>query len=122
MLPPNRDLARRRPVWAAWSELYLDTEPTAATLDAVARALAASPYAVAELAAILLDEVHPCLVINLLVPAGVWSGFDAAQLEARILRRARARWRWPSTAWPLRRTMRRLSDPLLARVARLRAP
>jgi hypothetical protein len=80
------DLAGRRPVWEALSDLFLDTEVSLARNWRVG-ILAASPYSLEELERILIDEVHPICKYNLLSVAGVWAGFDQAWLEARILRR-----------------------------------
>lgn len=91
--PATADLADRRPVWEALSELFLDTDPALSRSWRVAQ-LARSPYSLAQLEHILVDEVHPVCKYNLLSVAGVWSGFDAAWLEATILRRLRSRWRF----------------------------
>ncbi len=103
MRPPAEDLAQRRPVWLALSELFLDTD-IETLLPSLAHALAASAYSEAELERILRDEVQPLLQWNLLSVAGVWDGFDAEWLEHSILaRRHRLRlpflfpheeWRW----------------------------
>lgn len=82
------DLEQRRPVWAALSELYLDSSYRD-EIRVAARKLAASPYALDELRSILFDEVHPTLCGNLLAPVGAWSGFDQDQLALRILRSQR---------------------------------
>ncbi|MFG0318983.1 MAG: hypothetical protein ACF8XB_17055 [Planctomycetota bacterium JB042] len=89
------ELAERRPVWAALSELFLDVEPTDDGRRDVARALAASPYALEDLERILRREVFPVLWRNLFLVAGVWDGFDLERLEREIVRRRRRRWRWP---------------------------
>ncbi|HNR90940.1 MAG TPA: hypothetical protein PKO41_00810 [Dokdonella sp.] len=95
MIEARDDLARRRPVWAALSELYLDTD-TAGLVEHCAHDLARSDYDLDELATILRREVHPVLRTNLFVSAGVWNGFDPDWLEAEILRRhARPRWLRP---------------------------
>lgn len=86
------DLAARRPVWLALSALYLDTDVREHYAEA-ARACAASPYSLAELQAILLDEVNPVLHTNTWQPAGVWQAFCPEWLCAEILRRQRQpRW------------------------------
>ena len=54
----------RKPVWIALSELFLDVDPSLA-YDYIARTLAASPYTLNELYAILCDEVAPLLKSNL---------------------------------------------------------
>lgn len=71
------------PVWIALSGLYLDTE-IEAFHDAIADTLAASPFPLDELRAMLVHDVHPVLFTNLMAPVGVWDGFDEAWLVARI--------------------------------------
>lgn len=85
MVPLPIELAARRPVWLALSDLYLDTD---VQLFRVGNActLAASPYGLDELDAILREEVHPACAANLTCVAGEWAGFDAEWLERRILR------------------------------------
>lgn len=79
------DLPRRRPVWLALSDLFLDTDVT--LLQAAnARLLAASPYSLEELDTILREEVYPACAFNLREVAGEWAGFDADWLERRIRR------------------------------------
>lgn len=86
------DAAARRRAWIALSALYLDTDVDGEHAH-VARTLAASPFALDALRAMLFDDVHPALRANLWSVAGVWSGFDEAWLVARIERR-RGRPRW----------------------------
>lgn len=73
----------RVPVWVALSELYLDTE-VEAFHDAIATTLAASPFPLDALHAMLVHDVHPVLYTNLMTPVGVWDGFDSEWLVARI--------------------------------------
>ena len=73
----------RKPVWIALSELFLDTDPSLAYAY-IARTLAASPYTLNELYAILCYEVAPLLKINLYAPAGVWEGFDEDWLVKKL--------------------------------------
>jgi hypothetical protein len=75
--------ASRVPVWLALSELYLDTDVSAFHAD-ITRTLAASPYSLEALQAILFDEVHPALHTNLLQVAGEWAGFDEDWLLAHL--------------------------------------
>ncbi|KAB2897329.1 MAG: hypothetical protein F9K31_12000 [Dokdonella sp.] len=112
------DPEARRPVWEALSELYLDV-PWRPFVRGAARTLAGSPYSLGELRAILFDEVHPVLVLNLCATAGVWDRFDQAWLEQRILTN-RARWWRP---WPCcgRRYARLLWRVLAPRIERERA-
>ena len=50
------ELEVRRPLWAALSDLYLDTEPD---WERVAALCATSPFEISALRRILFDEVHP---------------------------------------------------------------
>ena len=117
---PEQDLANRLPVWTALSEIYLDTELSPDQLELLAKTLAASPYSRDELEHILLAELHPVLAMNLLAVAGVWAGFDAGWLQARILARSGARFRWPTRLFPLRKSIRTSVRPVLVRVDELR--
>lgn len=90
--PATEDLAARRPVWEALSDLFLDTDPSLSRAWRVQQ-LAHSPYTMAQLQAILVDEVYPVCRANLLSVAGEWAGFDPAWLEGRILRRLSSRFR-----------------------------
>ena len=84
-LPPVReDLERRRPVWLALSDLFLDTDVNFLRA-ANTRLLAASTYSLAELDGILRHEIYPACSFNLRQVAGEWAGFDAGWLERRIL-------------------------------------
>ena len=85
MTPAHTDLARRRPVWLALSDLFLDTD-VQIFREGNTRTLAASPYSVDELDTILHEEVYPACSFNLSLVAGEWAGFDADWLERRILR------------------------------------
>lgn len=87
----------RVPVWIALSGLYLDTE-VEAFHDAIAETLAASPFDLDELQAMLMHDVHPVLFANLMAPAGVWDGFDEDWLVERIRARGGRRRRGLS-AW-----------------------
>ena len=120
MLPPDQDLPNRRPVWEALSDLFLDTELSDPIREGLARDLAASPYALDELHAILRDEVYPVCKTNLLSVAGNWSGFDLDWLEARILARRPVRWRWPSRLSPIWRAVSADVEDLFSRVERKR--
>jgi hypothetical protein len=119
MTHPEGDLANRRPVWEALSDLFLDTELTDDVREGLARRLAASPYTIEELRAILYDEVYPACKSNLLSVAGVWTGFDLDWLENEILTHRRA-WRWPLFLSPLRRGVRAAAEDLFSRAERRR--
>lgn len=83
---PEVDVESRRPVWAALSELFLDTNLDSADVNRIAKMLARSRYSLDELDQILLWEVYPACRSNLLSIAGEWAGFDPEWLESRILR------------------------------------
>lgn len=78
------ELARRRPVWSALSELFLDTELQPSDHVWIARRLRDSGYSDATLRRILVDEVAPACGGNLMSLVGEWAGFDERWLEERI--------------------------------------
>jgi len=94
MKPASSDLERRRPVWVALSEFFLDTEFQPGDLQRIAQVLADSGYSDEELEYIFRREVSPAVGANLLSVAGEWAGFDPEWLEARILERERGWSRW----------------------------
>src|SRR5262249_52863850 len=85
---PQEELVRRRPVWEALSEFFLDTELNESQLRHIATVLRASGYAESELEEILICEIAPVLYSNLCLwhtIAGVWDAFDVDKIEAAIL-------------------------------------
>lgn len=83
----------RVPIWRALSDLYLDTD-VSLFYSHIAETLAASPFSLDELRAILIEDVHPALYANLLIVAGEWAGFEDEWLLPRIAEtRRRPRWR-----------------------------
>ncbi len=80
------DLTNRRPVWNALSSLFLDND---VSLDRSWRVglLASSPYSMQDIEQILIDEIYPICVHNLLLVAGEWAYFDEEWLESKILSR-----------------------------------
>lgn len=113
------DDAARIPVWIALSELYLDTE-VEHFHDAIAATLAASPFDLEELHAMLMHDVHPVLFTNLMAPAGVWDGFDEAWLVERIRARGGSR-RRGIAQWCFRGEMQTQWAAVAAKVTALRA-
>jgi hypothetical protein len=95
MLNPS-DIARRKPVWVALSDLWLDTELQEHDLRYMAQVMWKSGYSLAELRAIYLYEVAPVVYINLLSPTGEWARFDpewlCAEAEKWARRHSRGRW------------------------------
>lgn len=77
-------MERRKPVWIALSELWLDTELTDRDLEHIAAIMVESGFSVATLRQIYLTEVAPVVSFNLLCVAGVWTGFDERELCAAI--------------------------------------
>ncbi|KJJ98722.1 hypothetical protein UB43_18870 [Pseudomonas sp. 21] len=116
----------RESVWLALSELWLDTEPSDADLNYIARTLAESDYCVEELEAIYRREVVPAVYPNALSVAGEWTGFDADWLFGKCRQNRRQandllfRWR----CWLLSRTVGRLMNEhwqqVLGRVSEFR--
>ena len=88
------ELQRRKPVWTAFSEFWLDTEIDDADLWRIAAVAAASGYNLQELRDIYLHEVAPVVGANLLTVAGEWAGFDEEWLHAQAHQRAERRSRW----------------------------
>jgi hypothetical protein len=87
MLPPAKeDLLRRRWMWMALSDLFLDEEVTKDTLCEIARIAAECGYTEQELDAIYRCEVAPAVAFNAFDMAGTWGYFDTVWLEKRILR------------------------------------
>ncbi len=87
----STDIERRKPVWLAMSEFWLDTELEESDLVRIADTLAASEYSVAELENIYLWEVAPVVYLNTYVVAGAWAGFDEEWLWAGAIERANHR-------------------------------
>lgn len=83
------EVARRRPVWLAISDLWLDTELQDSDFAHMARVLHESGYDLPRLQGIMEDEVAPVVFRNLLCVAGVWDGFDEDWLFERIETRLR---------------------------------
>lgn len=90
----DTELERRKPVWTAFSELWLDTELDENDLSRIARVAAESRYSIAELRDIYLHEVAPVVYRNLWGVAGVWNAFDEEWLHAEARRRAERRSLW----------------------------
>lgn len=90
----DAEVERRKPVWTAFSEFWLDTELEDSDLKRIARVAADSGYSLAELRDIYLYEVAPVVSVNLLAVAGEWSGFDEEWLHAEARKRAEQRSSW----------------------------
>jgi len=97
-------IRRRKPVWAALSELWLDTELDENQLRGIAQVLIDSGFDSAKLRQIYLYEVAPVVYRNLLIPAGNWSGFDEDWLYKTIVESLATRGKF---AWLLIRLRRK---------------
>lgn len=106
MKNPASDLERRRPVWNAMSELYLDTKLELDDLKRIANVLRSSRYCEAELELIMFGEVFPVLIPNLWSMAGEWSGFDLESFHGAILDRQSRRLKFPTAMIPGRSLVR----------------
>lgn len=92
---------RRLPVWAALSELFWDNEVQAGDHDRIAAAIRAAGVDAAQAEAILVREVAPVFVPNLLSVAGEWTGWSKADVRDAVtahLRRGPVRRRL-AAAW-----------------------
>ena len=101
------EIDRRKPVWLAFSEFWLDTELGADDLERLASAIEQSGFSIGELRRIHLEEVAPVLYPNLLSPAGEWAGFDEECLYAAITQNI-------DRTGPIRRLAHRLARPVMA--------
>ncbi|MBL1321872.1 MAG: hypothetical protein COA63_012545 [Methylophaga sp.] len=59
------DLEKRKLLWTAFSDLWLDTEISQMTLNYIAREVKQSGYSLAELKHIYQHEVAPCCIAKL---------------------------------------------------------
>jgi len=73
----------RKPVWVAFSDLFLDTDVTLIYGD-IAQVCADSEYSAAELKEILFEEVAPVVSGNLMSIAGEWAAFNEDWLVKQI--------------------------------------
>ena len=87
----EEEIERRKPVWAALSDLWLDTELTEDDLHRIAGVMKRSGYVFHKLRDMYLFEVAPVVFPNLLSVAGEWAGFDEEWLFAEVSKRARRR-------------------------------
>ncbi|MGC3972229.1 MAG: hypothetical protein QM775_34280 [Pirellulales bacterium] len=104
----QRHIERRRPLWLALSQLWLDTELTDADLARIARTMTDSGLSLAALREVYVAEVAPAVYWNSLAVAGAWSGFDEDRLCERIvdiLRNRPRRTRFMAWFPPTRRLM-----------------
>jgi hypothetical protein len=106
MMLSDDEIERRRPVWLAVSELWLDTELDENDLERIAAVMSLSGYSLDELRGIYLHEVAPVVYLNTLSMTGAWAGFDEGWLYNKIMREVRR-------AGPMRRFLHTLKKPLM---------
>ena len=94
MRPPHQDVERRRPVWGALSNLFLDSELDEKDRRNIAQTIVAAGYSPSEIQTILWEEVYPVAGANLRNPAGEWAGFDLDWMQQQILSGAHRRTVW----------------------------
>ena len=90
----DADIVRRRPLWSALSELWLDTELNDGELHSIARAMVDGGYSLKETRGIYTSEVAPVVYMNLISLSGIWAGFDDEWLHNEIISSLRQRGRF----------------------------
>ena len=78
-------IIKRKPLWAALSDLFLDTELQEFQLEYIAKIMKQSGYSVDKIHTILMHEVFPVCIANLHSIAGEWAGFDEDWLVETIV-------------------------------------
>ena len=78
------NIEKRKPIWIALSEFYLDTELQESDFRHIAFKIIESPYSLDEVKEINKYEIFPVLQLNLLSVAGEWAGFPEEWLINNI--------------------------------------
>ena len=78
------DEERRKPVWIALADLYLDTELQEQNFQHIAAVFMASGFSWAEILLINYNEVAPALWFNVQGLAGEWAGWNEEWLITHI--------------------------------------
>lgn len=100
------EVSRRAPVWAAMSELFLDTKLSEQELSAITASIKQAGYSAEEAEEILIHEVAPVFSANLLDFAGEWLPWDEDEVVDLILAKL-AKTRQSTTMTAPRRWFRR---------------
>jgi len=89
-------LNKRKPLWLALSDLFLDTELQECDLQYIANAMKESSYSLEEIEDILMSEVFTVCVVNLQSPVGEWNCIDEKWLYNAIVNTNPPNWfrRW----------------------------
>lgn len=88
------NIEKRKPIWIALSDFYLDTELQDYDFKHIASKIKESPYSLEEVKQIHKEEVFPVLYWNLLSVAGVWSGFQEEWLVMEITKKLQKKTRF----------------------------
>lgn len=81
----ENEVARRLPVWAALSRVFLDTDLSERDYAAIAAAIDQAGFTAVEARAIFKDEVAPAFAANLRSVAGEWAGWPDDFVRERVL-------------------------------------
>ena len=84
----EQEIEKRKPVWAALADLYLDTEPSEDDYRYIAGKIKESGYSKDEILHIIAYEVHPILSCNLKIIAGQWGAWSNDFLENDFIPKA----------------------------------
>ncbi len=82
------EFERRLPVWIALSDFFLDTYSPAFYIN-TAHIWRKSGFTRDELRVMLVNDMAPRFYSNLAAVAGVWDGFDTAQVELQMRQQTR---------------------------------
>lgn len=81
----DEDIITHKPLWLAFSDLFLDSEVTDCTRKNIARLVQQSALTRNQVHQVLWLEVFPALCDNLRITSGEWAGFDETWLVNRII-------------------------------------
>lgn len=106
---------RRLPLWIAFSDLFLDSEPTRSTYQNIACTIIDRGIQPDDAEAILREDVAPAFWTNMLAPAGEWQGWEDGMVRERVIRSRRS----PISRFGAWLFCRRIVDEEWAKVAAL---
>ncbi len=81
----EQEIERRKPLWSAFSDLWLDNELQKYEIEHVAQTMKNSGYNFDELERIFFREVAPTVYKNAFSMTGEWAGFDSEWLYRAIV-------------------------------------
>lgn len=87
------DLKKRKFIWIALSNFYLDQELKERDFAQIAATIKESPYSFIQVKKIDKEEVFPVLSSNSQHTTGVWSGFNEVWLVTEISKKIESRTR-----------------------------